>query len=252
MITRVAVPVPLKPTICGLPLALSVSVRLPERVPLAVGENVTLITQLPLAATGALVLQVVPLAVIAKSPVATMLVKVKDAVPVLVTVTGMAALVVPTGWLLKLTLEVPRLTIGARVVSTTCVTSFDVLPARLMVPGWYVALIVYEPTASEETASEPTPALSWAFPNRNSIDPLELPSGAIEGAGRVNRTVPVGVPEPEVTVAVKVTFRPRAEGLDGDTRVVEVSAGLIPAAVEKTPPEVPANKFEPLESIPSA
>jgi hypothetical protein len=58
--------------------------------------NVTLITQLPLAATGVLALQVVPLAAMAKSPVAAMVVKVKDAVPLLVTVTGLAALVVPS------------------------------------------------------------------------------------------------------------------------------------------------------------
>jgi len=74
-----------------------VSVRLPERLPLAAGVNVTLITQLPLAATGALVLQVVPLAAMAKSPVAARLVKVKGAVPLLVTVTALAVLVVPTG-----------------------------------------------------------------------------------------------------------------------------------------------------------
>jgi hypothetical protein len=56
-----------------------------------------LITQLLPAATGVLVLQVVPLAAIAKSPVAARLVKLKDAVPLLVTVTALAALVVPTG-----------------------------------------------------------------------------------------------------------------------------------------------------------
>ena len=88
---------PLKATTWGLPVALSVSVRLPERLPVAVGVKVTLITQLLPAATGALVLQVVPLAATAKSPVAAMLVKVKEAVPVLVTVTGLAALVVPSG-----------------------------------------------------------------------------------------------------------------------------------------------------------
>jgi len=88
--------VPLKLTVCGLPLALSVSVRLPDRVPLAVGVKVSLITQLPPAATGVLVLQVEPLAAMAKSPVTAMPVKVKDAVPLSVTVTGLAALVVPT------------------------------------------------------------------------------------------------------------------------------------------------------------
>jgi hypothetical protein len=96
-LTLGAVPVPLKPTTWGLPLALSVSVRLPERLPVAVGVDVTLITQLLPAASGALVLQVVPLADIAKSPVTVMFVKVNDAVPLLVTVTALAALVVPTG-----------------------------------------------------------------------------------------------------------------------------------------------------------
>ena len=87
---------PLKLTVCGLPLALSVSVRLPERLPVALGVNVTLIAQLLPAATGVLVLQVVPLAATAKSPIAARLVKVRDAVPLLVTVTALAALVVPT------------------------------------------------------------------------------------------------------------------------------------------------------------
>jgi len=89
--------VPLKLTVCGLPLALSVSVRLPERLPVAVGVNVTLIAQLLPAASGALVPQVVPLAATAKSPVAARLVKLRDAVPLLVTVTALAALVVPSG-----------------------------------------------------------------------------------------------------------------------------------------------------------
>jgi hypothetical protein len=95
-LTAGAVPVPLKLTICGLPLALSVRVRPPERLPVAVGVNVTLITQLLPGGTGVLVLQLVPLAATAKSPVTPMLVKLKDAVPLLVTVTALAALVVPT------------------------------------------------------------------------------------------------------------------------------------------------------------
>ena len=96
-LTAGAVPVPIKLTTCGLPLALSVSVRLPERAPAAVGVNARSITQLLLVATGALIVQVVPLAATEKSPVATILVKLRDAVPLLVTVTGVGALVVPTG-----------------------------------------------------------------------------------------------------------------------------------------------------------
>jgi hypothetical protein len=90
-------PVPIKLTTCGLPPALSVSVRLPERVPAAVGVNATSITQLLPMASGALIVQVVPLAATEKSPVATILVKLRDSVPLLVTVTGFGALVVPTG-----------------------------------------------------------------------------------------------------------------------------------------------------------
>jgi hypothetical protein len=43
-------PVPVRLTVCGLPEALSVTVIAPVLVPVAVGVNVTLIEQLPLAA----------------------------------------------------------------------------------------------------------------------------------------------------------------------------------------------------------
>ena len=44
------VPVPLKLAVCGLPVALSATLRVPLRVPVAVGLNVTLMAQLALAA----------------------------------------------------------------------------------------------------------------------------------------------------------------------------------------------------------
>ena len=44
------VPVPLKLAVCGLPAALSATLRVPLRVPAAVGLNVTLMAQLALAA----------------------------------------------------------------------------------------------------------------------------------------------------------------------------------------------------------
>src|SRR4051794_28252395 len=47
-----AVPVPVRLTLWGLPAASSVTVRAPERVPMAVGVNVTLMVQLPAAANG--------------------------------------------------------------------------------------------------------------------------------------------------------------------------------------------------------
>jgi hypothetical protein len=71
-------------------------VRLPDSAPLAVGAKVTVIAQLPPAASGVLVLQVVPLAANAKSPTTAMLLKTRDAVPLSVTVTALAELLVPT------------------------------------------------------------------------------------------------------------------------------------------------------------
>jgi len=52
-LTTAPSPVPLRPTLCGLPAASSVIVIAPVRLPTAVGVNVTLIVQFPLAATDA-------------------------------------------------------------------------------------------------------------------------------------------------------------------------------------------------------
>jgi len=46
-----ATPVPDKVTVCGLPLALSVTVIVPDWLPVAVGVNVTLMVQFAPAAT---------------------------------------------------------------------------------------------------------------------------------------------------------------------------------------------------------
>jgi hypothetical protein len=99
-LTRGAVPVPLKFTVCVLPntpLLLSVMVSVPVSVPIAMGEKVTLIVQVPLGVT------VAPeqvSALLAKSlafvpPTVTVEIM-RFAVPVLVTVTALAALVAPT------------------------------------------------------------------------------------------------------------------------------------------------------------
>jgi len=77
-----SVPVPERLTVCGLPGASCVMVRLPSRVPVAVGLKVTLIVQLAPAAT--LEPQVL---VWAKSPLTPMLVMVNGPLPVLVSVT---------------------------------------------------------------------------------------------------------------------------------------------------------------------
>jgi ABC-type sulfate transport system permease component len=75
-------PVPERGTVCGLPTALSVMVRLPVLVPVAVGLKVTLMVQLALAAT--LEPQVL---VWEKSPLGVMLVMLRVALPVLLSVT---------------------------------------------------------------------------------------------------------------------------------------------------------------------
>jgi len=72
-----SVPVPVSETLCGLPGALSVMLTLAARFPVAVGVNVTLIAQSPLLA-----------------PVMAMLAMVNGAVPLFVSVTLCAALVV--------------------------------------------------------------------------------------------------------------------------------------------------------------
>jgi hypothetical protein len=93
-VTVGATPVPVRLTLCGLPLALSVTVSDAVRVPDADGVNVTLIVQLAPAAT------LLPqLLVWAKSPefvpLTPMLEMLKVAFPVLETVTVCGALVVP-------------------------------------------------------------------------------------------------------------------------------------------------------------
>src|SRR5213082_2516064 len=107
--TAGAVPFPLSATVCGLPLALSVTNSVPVRILEAVGVKVTLIEQLaPAAKVAGLVGQALaPVLVAAKSPEAAKEVIVKAAVPVLVSVTVTDALMVASGWLPK-----PRL-VGA-------------------------------------------------------------------------------------------------------------------------------------------
>src|SRR5437773_406151 len=92
--TSAAAPIPLSATFCGLPAALSLMLTAAVRVPLAVGLNVTLILQLAPAAN-----ELPQVWVCAKFPalvpVIAMLLMVKIAVPVFLSVTVLAALVVP-------------------------------------------------------------------------------------------------------------------------------------------------------------
>ena len=82
IVAPVLVPVPVRLTVCGLPVALSVRVTAAVRVPLATGLKVTLIVQLAPAAT-----ELPHVLVWAKSagfmPASARLVRVKAALPVL-------------------------------------------------------------------------------------------------------------------------------------------------------------------------
>src|SRR5260221_11474409 len=90
--------------VCGLPPALSVIVSVPARAPSTVGVNVTLIVQVfdPAVAgnvAGLIGHAVAPVLVSAKSPDAAIELIVSALVPVFVSVTVIAALVVFRTWL---------------------------------------------------------------------------------------------------------------------------------------------------------
>jgi hypothetical protein len=129
-VTAGAVPVPVSATAWGLFAALSVTVTLADLAPAAVGVNFTLMVQL--AATAKLAPQ---LFVWAKSPlllpVTEMLVRVKAAVPLFVSVIALEALATPTGWLPNASDVGDKVTAGAVPV-----------PVRATVWGLFAALSV--------------------------------------------------------------------------------------------------------------
>src|ERR1039457_1381007 len=90
MLVVLPMPLPLRVTAVGLLLALLVTIRVPVRVPGAVGWNVTVTAQEPPAA------MLVQLLVWLKSPVTATFETVAEVVPELVTVTACAAAVEPT------------------------------------------------------------------------------------------------------------------------------------------------------------
>ena len=100
MLTVGAVPVPVRLTVWGLPVALSVRVTAAVRDPLAAGVKVTLIVQLAPAATLAPQLLVCAKS-LAFAPEIARLVTLKDVLPEFVKVIVWAVLVVPREWLPK-------------------------------------------------------------------------------------------------------------------------------------------------------
>jgi hypothetical protein len=129
-LTPGAMPVPLRLTVCGLVLALSVTVSVPLSGPVVVGAKLTLMVQLPLAARvegleGQLVVS-------EKLPLVTMLLIVRGIVPVLLRVTGCEAPVVPTAWLPK----------EGRVEGETEAVGAVAVPVKVTVCGLLLALSV--------------------------------------------------------------------------------------------------------------
>ena len=102
-----AFPVPLRLTVCDPPEALSVTVIVPVRLPVAVGEKATLIVQVAAAArlAGQLLLS-------EKLPLAAMPLIVSAVVPLFVSVIAWVELVVPTVWPAKVRLVGDKLATG--------------------------------------------------------------------------------------------------------------------------------------------
>src|SRR5689334_8705759 len=161
--SETSVPTPVSATFCGLLVALSVKLRVPVRVPIAVGVNVTLTVHEPFTATVAP--QVV--ALLAKSPVTPMLLIFSVAVPVLVSVTVFAAVVVFSNFVPKLREVADSLTTG--------------LPALAPVPD--NAAVCVPPGASSFTTRVPF----WApvAVGANVTLMVHVPPGATTAPGRV-------------------------------------------------------------------
>ena len=108
-VSLIAVPIPTRVTICGLPGALSLNVKLPWREPFAVGLNTTPTAQLVPAD------KVAPqgLLEIAKSPLGVILEMLSVVVPVLVNVTLFGLLVTPMTVVGKLNFVRESVTVGA-------------------------------------------------------------------------------------------------------------------------------------------
>jgi hypothetical protein len=130
-------PVPVRFEVCGLPTALSFTWSAPERKPVCVGLNTTLMVQLPLPA------RVEPhvVAETAKSPVVDGEMPVKEDVPLFFSVNVLATLVPPTAVLAKFALAGVNVACGVPVpVKETLCGLFGALSvmvtAPVRVPSW--------------------------------------------------------------------------------------------------------------------
>jgi hypothetical protein len=187
-------PVPVRDTVCGLPEALSVMVRAPVRVPLAVGVKVTLTVQLVLTA------RLAPqLLLCAKSPLAVMLVMLAAAVPVFDTVTGCDALLLPSTCAAKVSVLVDNVMTGAVPVPVreTLCGLFEALSVMVSVParkplavGVKVTLTVQlelAATLAPQLLVCPKSPLAWM-----PVTDMEVPPGFDSVTGCEALVVPIG------------------------------------------------------------
>lgn len=181
-----ALPVPVRLTVCGELLALSVIKIEPVSVPADSGVNVTLIVQLAGEAPS-VGPQVVDFT--AKSPLAGEIVIGVDPVPVFFTVTVLAALVVPIAWAAKVSLvgEGVTITVAALPVPvsfTICgelvaLSVTESVPVRVpVVVGLNVTdMVQLAPAANvvpHGVVPPPTAAKSPVAANESEVDPVPV------------------------------------------------------------------------------
>lgn len=239
--TFAVVPVPLSETCCGLPTALSVTLRAALRAPLAAGLKVTLIVQLAPAAS-----ELPHVWVCAKSgalvPVIAMAMIVRDAEPVFLSVTVLTPVVVPIASVPKLTLAGERLTTGPLLVLNVAVSDLDelIVTAHAPVPVHApLQPVNVEPAVGVSVMVTTVPLAKFAVHVPGQLIPAGLlvtvpvpfPAGvtvsgksnlkvAVTDSDALNVTEHMPVPEqaplqpvktePAATFAVKVTIVPSA------------------------------------------
>jgi len=146
-LTAGAVPVPVRVTVCGLPAALSAKLNVADSAAVVEGVKVIITVQLPVGATGVATTQV--FAAMLKSAafgpeMVGVLVKVRLALPVFISVTVRVALVVPLGTRLK----------GRVVGSVTTGAGAVPVPERATVCGLLAALSAKVNVADSAAAVE--------------------------------------------------------------------------------------------------
>jgi hypothetical protein len=225
-------PVPLRVTDCWLPatlFVLSVTFSVAERLPGAAGVKVTLMVQLPFAAT-----EPPQVLVCAKSPglvpVKPIPLMVKATLPVLLREKVWAVLVVPTFWVPKVSVVAVRFALGALPVPLT--VTVCCVPAALLLLSVIVKFAVREPEAVGENVTLMTQLAFEATelphvlvcaksPEFVPVNPMLL---------TVKAALPVLVKVTVWTLLVEPTFCPANVRLEGLTPAV----GAVPIPVSPT------------------